>query len=570
MDISAVFGGSTVVAVAILGLAIGIGILIDRFILARSTQNKVSQARNESKRLIEEAEQEVKRLHFEKIEKVELALREREETVEKEKAETRRALRRSKEKLEQRQEKLTRRISRLAEREKILQKASESLDILRKEAKQTHRDTERLRRMVVRAQEDTKAKNEHIRSLKQQNEEIQSKLEAERNALTEALEEQLRRLESITGMTSQEAREAMMERFIEEVKLEAAASVKEIRDEAKLKANREARKIILTAIQRTAASHAIENTVSVVNIQSDEMKGRIIGREGRNIRAFEATTGIEVIVDDTPEAVILSGFDPIRREVARISMLRLIQDGRIHPARIEEVVDKVRSEIEEELIEIGERTVIDLNMHGMHPELIKLIGRMRYRTSYGQNLLAHSIETAHIASMMAAELNLNTDHARRAGLLHDIGKVVEDEIEDPHAIVGMEMCRKYKEHPDICNAVGAHHDEIEMTCMISPIVQAADAISGARPGARREALESYIKRLEKLEDLARSFNGVERVFAIQAGREVRVIVNNDVISDTTAEMLAVDISKKIQSELQYPGQVKVTVIREVRSVSYAK
>ena len=570
MEVSTVFGESPVVTAVIFGLAIGLGILVDRFILSRTSSSKITQARLESKKILEEAKQEVDRIRVERIDKPEEALREREELLEKERTENRRFIRRSKEKLENRQEKLARRISRLAEREKIVQKASEALDVLRKEAKQTHRDAERLRRFIAKAEEEVKHKRDLLEELKVSNETARSNIEQEREELRNTLSNQIRKLESITGMTPNEAKQEMLDRYIEEVKLEAAASIKEIRDEAKLKANREAKKIILSAIQRTAASHAIENTVSVVNIQSDEMKGRIIGREGRNIRAFEATTGIEVIVDDTPEAVILSGFDPIRREVARISLLRLIQDGRIHPARIEEVVHKVRTEMDEELIEIGERTVIDLNMHGMHPDLVKLIGRMRYRTSYGQNLLSHSIETAHIASMIAAELDLDTDNARRAGLLHDIGKVVEDQIENPHAIVGMEMCTKYKEHPDICNAVGAHHDEIEMTCMIAPIVQAADAISGARPGARREALESYIKRLEKLEDLARSFKGVERVFAIQAGREVRVMVNNDVISDTSAEMLAVDISKKIQSELQYPGQVKVTVIREVRSVSYAK
>lgn len=570
MEVSTVFGDSPIVTVIVFGLAVGLGILVDRFILARTSKSKIAQARLESKKLLEDAEREADRIRVERIDKVEEALKEREELLEKEKIDGRRFLKRSKEKLESRQEKISRKITRLAEREKIIQKATESLDVLRKEAKITHREAERMRRVVARAEEEIKTKRDLLDELKASNESARESIEGERAELQTTLKEQIIKLQNIAGMSPEEAKDEMLGRYLEEVKLEAAASVKEIRDEAKLKANREAKKIILAAIQRTAASHAIENTVSVVNIQSDEMKGRIIGREGRNIRAFEATTGIEVIVDDTPEAVILSGFDPIRREVARISLLRLIQDGRIHPARIEEVVEKVRSEMDEELIEIGERTVIDLNMHGMHPDLIKLIGRMRYRTSYGQNLLAHSIETAHIASMIAAELNLSTDRARRAGLLHDIGKVVEDEIEDPHAIVGMEMCKKYKEHPDICNAVGAHHDEIEMNCLIAPIVQAADAISGARPGARREALESYIKRLEKLEDLARSFNGVERVFAIQAGREVRVIVNNDVISDTSAEMLAVDISKKIQSELQYPGQVKVTVIREVRSVSYAK
>ena len=570
MDPSSVFGAPYAVAVIALGLGVVAGILIDRFILSRSTRDQLLRAESEAKQLLEDAELEAKKIRFEKIERAEAEITEREEALEREKKETRRTLRRSREKLDHRHEKLTLRVQKLAEREKLANKAADTLEALRKEARQSHREAERLRRIVARLYEEAKKEREEAESYKNEAETLRSSIEKDQARLTSTLEEQLRKLESISGMSVGDAREAMLERFVEEVKLEAASMVKEIRDEAKLKANREARKIVLTAIQRTAASHAIENTVSVVNIQSDEMKGRIIGREGRNIRAFEATTGIEVIVDDTPEAVILSGFDPVRREVARLSLLRLVQDGRIHPARIEEVVDKVRTEIDDELIELGERTVIDLNLHGMHPELIKMIGRMRYRTSYGQNLLSHSIETARIASMMAAELNLNTTQATRAGLLHDIGKVVEDEIESPHAIVGMELCRKFKEHPDVCNAVGAHHDEIEMTCLIAPVVQAADAISGARPGARREALESYIKRLEKLEELARSFEGVERVYAIQAGREIRVIVNHDVVSDATAEMLAVDISKKIQSEMQYPGQVKVTVIREVRAVSYAK
>lgn len=570
MDPSTVFGDSLTASVIVLGLGIILGIVIDRFMLARKMREELSHASVEAKRLLNDAEQEAKKIRFEKVEKVEAELAERAETLEREKKETRRTLRRSKEKFEQRNERLSRRVQRLAEREKVVVKAAEALEALRKEARTSHRETERLRRVLAKVQEELNSDREEINRLKEETTSTHRTIEVKRAKLQELLDGQLRKLEALTGMSQQEAKTAMLERYIEEVKLEAASSIKEIRDEAKLKANREARKIILTAIQRTAASHAIENTVSVVNIQSDEMKGRIIGREGRNIRAFEATTGIEVIVDDTPEAVILSGFDPVRREVARIALLQLVQDGRIHPARIEEVVEKVRAEINEELIELGERTVIDLNLHGMHPELIRLIGRMRYRTSYGQNLLGHSIETARISSMMAAELGLNTTLATRAGLLHDIGKVVEEEIESPHAIVGMELCRKFKEHEDVCNAVGAHHDEIEMTCLIAPVVQAADAISGARPGARREALESYIKRLEKLEDLARSFDGVERVYAIQAGREIRVLVNHDVISDAAAENLAVDISKKIQSELQYPGQVKVTVIREVRSVSYAK
>ncbi len=557
----------TTVAVAV--AALFIGIVFTRFVLSRDSRDKLQQAQFESQRLLTEAEID-KRNRFEQLERLESDIKEREAAFEQEKKEAKRFVRRSKEKIEQRLEKLSRRAQRLAEREKISFKATEVLDTIRKEARQTQVEAERLRRRSALLNEEIKKDREGTELLQQEAREAYEKANGSKEKLNNILEDQLRKLESITGMSASDAKQAMLEQYLEEVKHEAASMVKEIRDEAKLKANREARKIILTAIQRTAASHAIENTVSVVNIQSDEMKGRIIGREGRNIRAFESTTGIEVIVDDTPEAVILSGFDPVRREVARLSLIQLVQDGRIHPARIEEVVEKVRAEIEDELVEIGERTVIDLNLHGMHPELIRLIGRMRYRTSYGQNLLSHSIETARISSMMAAELNLNTTMATRAGLLHDIGKVVEEEIEHPHAIVGMELCRKFKEHEDVCNAVGAHHDEIEMNCMIAPIVQAADAISGARPGARREALESYIKRLEKLEDLARAFDGVERVYAIQAGREIRVLVNHDVISDAAAETLAVDISKKIQNEMQYPGQVKVTVIREVRSVSYAK
>ena len=383
-------------------------------------------------------------------------------------------------------------------------------------------------------------------------------------------DEQVRKLEQVSGLSQREAREQLVRELVDEAKHEASSEVQEVRDEARLKATREARQIILTAIQRTAASHAIQNTVSVVNIPSDEMKGRIIGREGRNIRAFEAQTGIEVIVDDTPEAVILSGFDPVRREIARLALVELIQDGRIHPTRIEEVVDKAREEIEEELVEVGERTVIELNLHGLHPDVVRMVGRMKFRSSYGQNLLAHSIETARLSSLMAAEIGLDAAKARRAGLLHDIGKVTEEELEQPHAIAGMEILARYKEDPEVLNAVGAHHDEIEMTSMLSPLVQAADAISGARPGARREALDAYIKRLSALETLATEFKGVERSYAIQAGREIRVLVNHDLVSDGEAEQLARDISKKIEAEMQYPGQVKVTVIREVRATSFAR
>ena len=504
--------------------------------------------------------------------------------VEEELAEERREARRERQRQEQRHTALQQRTARLAEREAALAKGADALDALRREteavqakatkaagALQTFHHEARVRRDDAdRAAREAETRERDAGLLQDRLTADLARTEAEREALQHATEETKRRLEHVAGLSRHEALDALKHELLDEARFEAAQSVKEIRDEAKLRATREAKHVILTAIQRTAASHAIENTVSVVNISSDEMKGRIIGREGRNIRAFEAATGLEVIVDDTPEAVILSGFDPVRREVGRLALGKLIQDGRIHPTRIEEVVEKVRAEIEEEIVETGERTVIELNLHGLHPDLIRYVGRMKYRTSYGQNLLAHSMETARLASLMAAELGLDPAPARRAGLLHDIGKVVEEEIEQPHAIVGMELLRKYREHEDVLNAVGAHHDEIEMTCLIAPLVQAADAISGARPGARREAFDAYIKRLEKLEAVAASFRGVERVYAIQAGREIRVLVNHDLISDALAEQLARDISKKIEGEMQYPGQVKVTVIREVRSVAYAK
>lgn len=387
--------------------------------------------------------------------------------------------------------------------------------------------------------------------------------------------EQLKRqhisqLETIAGLTAEEAKEQLVNSLREEARSQAIMQIKDIVDEAKLTAAKEAKKVVIQTIQRTATESAIENTVSIFNIENDEIKGRIIGREGRNIRALEAATGVEIIVDDTPEAIILSGFDPVRREIARLSLHRLVTDGRIHPARIEEVVAKTRAQIEEEIVEIGERTVIDLGIHGLHPELIRMVGRMRYRSSYGQNLLQHSREVANFAATMAAELGLNVKHAKRAGLLHDIGKVPDDNPDLPHAILGMQLAEKYKEHPDVCNAIGAHHDEIEMTSLISPIVQACDAISGARPGARREVVESYIKRLKELEELALSYPGVEKTFAIQAGRELRVVVESEKVSDAQAEILAADISNRIQTEMTYPGQIKVTVIRETRSVAYAK
>lgn len=377
-------------------------------------------------------------------------------------------------------------------------------------------------------------------------------------------------LEKISNLTADDAREQLIETLTNEARTKASAQIKDIVEEAKLTATKQAKKIVIETIQRTATEHAIENCVSIFNLDSDELKGKIIGREGRNIRAIEAATGIEIIVDDTPEAIIISGFDPVRREIARLSLHRLVKDGRIHPARIEEIVAKTRKNIEEEIVEIGERTAIDLGIHGLHPELVKMVGRMRFRSSYGQNLLQHSREVANLCAIMAAEIGLNPKQAKRAGLLHDIGKVYPEESEQPHAILGMELAQKYKEHPKICNAIGAHHDEIEMTDMISPIVQACDAISGARPGARREVMESYIKRLKDLESLALGFDGVEKCYAIQAGRELRVMVNAESVTDDKAGQLSFDISQKIETEMQYPGQIKVTVIREMRAVNYAK
>ncbi|WP_320052542.1 ribonuclease Y [uncultured Acetobacteroides sp.] len=380
----------------------------------------------------------------------------------------------------------------------------------------------------------------------------------------------IEKLEQISSMSAEEAKNMLVDTLKNEAKSQAMSYINEIVDEAKMTANKEAKRIVIQSIQRVATETAIENSVTVFNIDSDEIKGRIIGREGRNIRALEAATGVEIIVDDTPEAIILSAFDPVRREIARLALHQLVTDGRIHPARIEEVVEKVKKQIEEEIVEVGKRTTIDLGVHGLHPELIRLIGKMKYRSSYGQNLLQHSREVANLCSIMATELGLNPKLAKRAGLLHDIGKVPDDEPELPHAILGMKLAEKFKEKPDICNAIGAHHDEVEMTTMIAPIIQVCDAISGARPGARREVVESYIKRLKEMEDLALSYPGVLKTYAIQAGRELRVIVGSEKVSDADSEKMSFEIAKKIQDEMTYPGQVKITVIRETRAISYAK
>ena len=420
-------------------------------------------------------------------------------------------------------------------------------------------------------------RQEEIQRKKVEAEAVKENLEAQlvivdkkKEELEHMQRQEIEKLEAISGLSAEEAKERMVESLKEEAKTQAQSYINDIMDDAKLTASKEAKRIVIQSIQRVATETAIENSVTVFHIESDEIKGRIIGREGRNIRALEAATGVEIVVDDTPEAIVLSAFDPVRREIARLALHQLVTDGRIHPARIEEVVAKVRKQVEEEIIETGKRTTIDLGIHGLHPELIRIIGKMKYRSSYGQNLLQHARETANLCAVMASELGLNPKMAKRAGLLHDIGKVPDEEPELPHALYGMKLAEKFKEKPDICNAIGAHHDEVEMTSLLAPIVQVCDAISGARPGARREIVEAYIKRLNDLEQLAMSYPGVTKTYAIQAGRELRVIVGADKIDDKATENLSGEIAKKIQDEMTYPGQVKITVIRETRAVSYAK
>ena len=461
----------------------------------------------------------------------------------------------------------------LQAKEKFIQLKSEhdrAVNKRNQEIAQIEQRTKQAEAHVQNQQRELEGKIKENDRLKNQMESQMQGLNAKKEELAGIIREQNVRLEQISGMSAEEAKNILVENMKADAKAEADSYINETIEEAKLTATKEAKRIIVTSIQRVATETAIENAVTVFNIDSDEVKGRIIGREGRNIRALEAATGIEIIVDDTPEAIILSGFDPVRREIARLALHQLVTDGRIHPARIEEVVAKVKKQIEEEIVEVGKRTAIDLGIHGLHPELIRLIGKMKYRSSYGQNLLQHARETANLAGIMASELGLPVKAARRAGLLHDIGKVPDDEPELPHAIIGMKLAEKYKEKADVCNAIGAHHDEVEMSSIIAPIIQVCDAISGARPGARREVVESYIKRLKEMEDIALSYPGVVKTYAIQAGRELRVIVGADKLSDQESEGLSRDIAKKIQDEMTYPGQVKITVIRETRAVSYAK
>lgn len=483
-----------------------------------------------------------------------------------------------------------------SKRQKMIAEAEAEAEVIRKEkiiqAKERFLQLKSEHEKVINeknskiAQAENRIKQKEL-SLNQKFEELQrskNEVEAIRENLSVQMEllekrseeleklhrQQVEKLEVISGLSAGEARSQLVESLKEEAKSQAIAYINEIMDEAKMTANKEAKRIVVQTIQRVATEQAIENAVTVFHIESDEIKGRIIGREGRNIRALEAATGIEIIVDDTPEAIVLSGFDPVRREIARLALHQLVTDGRIHPARIEEIVEKTRKQVEDEILEIGKRTAIDLGIHGLHPELVRLVGKMKYRSSYGQNLLMHSREVANLSAIMAAELGLNPKLAKRAGLLHDIGKVPDDEPELPHAILGMKLAERYKEKPEIVNAIGSHHDETEMTTLIAPIVQVCDAISGARPGARREVVESYIKRLKELESVALSYPGVTKTYAIQAGRELRVIVGAEKTTDKDAEKLSYEIARKIQNDMTYPGQIKITVIRETRAVSYAK
>jgi len=527
----------------IVGIAsLAIGVLIGRFLLKTLLKQQEITAQEKAKLILSEAETKAESLKNQKLLEAKEKLGEL--------------------KVQQEAEMAKKQIELSAIENRIKQKEA-TLNQKIEEFKKQQQEFAKTQQIVAKQQEEY-TKGQEL--LKQKLE----KLELKQKEVEQIQKEKLETLQKIANLTAEEAKKQLIEQIKQDAQAKAASYVKGVMDEAKITANKEARKIIIQTIQRNATEHAIENCVSVFHIDSDEVKGRIIGREGRNIRALEAATGVEIIVDDTPEAIILSAFDPVRREIARIALQRLVADGRIHPARIEEVVAKTTKDIEEEIAEIGQRTVLDLGITGLHSELIKIVGRMRYRSSYGQNLLQHSREVANLCAIMASELRLNPKKAKRAGLLHDIGKVITDEPELPHAILGMRVAEKFGEAADICNAIGAHHDEIEMTTLLSPIVQACDAISGARPGARREVVESYIKRLKDLEAIAMSYPGVSKTYAIQAGRELRVMVEADKISDQQADILSHDISTRIQDEMQYPGQIKITVIREKRSIAYAK
>jgi ribonuclease Y len=514
-------------------------------------KRKYQQMRNEVDKYKTETTKQIG-LHRKKLEEAELKFKQKETAIQQRTT----TLKTKEDEVTKLQENLAAQLNQFTEKQSDLDKKRSDIDKKMADVEKRNADADK--------------RNSELDKKVAEIEQKSTQLEKEREQLDS---EYLKQVEKVAGMTAEDAKQQLIDVMKHKAETEALVLIKDIIDEAKLKANKEAKKVIIQTIQRTAAEHTIENTVSVFPLESDDIKGQIIGREGRNIRALEAATGIEIIVDDTPEAIVISGFDPVRREIARLSLQRLVADGRIHPARIEEVVAKTRKQLEQQIVEIGERTVIDLNIHGLHPDLIRAVGRMRFRSSYGQNLLQHSIETARLCGTMASELGLGTNNiklAKRAGLLHDIGKVPDEETELSHALLGMKLAEKCKEHPAVCNAIGAHHDEIEMNYLISPIIQACDAISGARPGARREILEAYIKRINELETLAQSYEGVEKAYAIQAGRELRVIVESDRVTDQQSEELSFVIANKIQAEMQYPGQIKVTVIREKRAVNFAR
>jgi ribonuclease Y len=515
----------TVVAAIV---ALLIGIIAGKFIFNKNTQKLIDDAQQQADRILKEAETQAETIkEKKKLEAKEYYLQQKSE---------------HEKNVMQRNQKLTDGENRLKQKEKDLNDKTQQAQKQIQEYDQKKVNLDRQLEVVSKKQEE----------------------------LNKQHEEHIRRLEKVSNLKAEDAKAELIEAMKNEAKTAAMAHVQEIMEEAKVKANKEAKKIIIQTIQRTAAEQAIENAITVFNLESDDIKGQIIGREGRNIRALEAATGVDLVVDDTPEAIILSSFDPLRREIARLSLQRLVQDGRMHPARIEEVVEKTKKQIEEQVMEIGERTVIELGVHGLHKELVRMVGRMRFRSSYGQNLLMHSRETANLCAIMSAELGLNSKLAKRAGLLHDIGKVPDEETELSHALLGAKLAEKYGEHPSVVNAIGAHHDEMEMKFVISPIIQACDAISGARPGARREIMASYLERIKDLETLALSYNGVEKAYAIQAGRELRVIVEAEKVSDAESEKLSFEMADKIQKEMQYPGQIKVTVIREKRAVNIAR
>ena len=516
------------IAIIVGAAALVIGILLGKVIFAKNTQKKVQEAEEHAKRIISEGQLTAENLKKDKL-------------------------------LEAKEKYLQMKLEHDKEAMQRTQKIAESENRIKQKEQSLNTKNEQLTKQV--------AENEVIKeNLGRQIELVNIK----RSELEKHQEEHIRRLEKVAALTAEEAKHQLVESLKEEARSQALSHIQEIIEDAKTKANKEAKKIIIQSIQRTAAEQTIENAITVFNLESDEIKGQIIGREGRNIRAIEAATGVDLIVDDTPEAIVLSSFDPLRREIARLSLQRLVQDGRIHPARIEEVVEKTKRQLEEQVMEIGERTVIELGIHGLHKELVRMVGKMRFRSSYGQNLLMHSKETANLCAVMAAELGLNPKLAKRAGLLHDIGKVPDEETELSHALLGAKLAEKYGEHPAIVNAIGAHHDEMEMAYVISPIVQACDAISGARPGARREIMQSYLQRIKDLENLAMAYDGVEKAYAIQAGRELRVIVESEKVTDGDADRLSFEIANKIQNEMQYPGQIKVTVIRERRAVNVAR